>query len=69
VKPPKVIRTKSVSPDGKTVTEAVSVVWGDDNLSNIGQSVSVSSGESYSYSYASSSSTSGCSYSSSQKID
>ncbi|MGL4378807.1 MAG: hypothetical protein ACRCT1_20390 [Microcoleaceae cyanobacterium] len=69
MKPPKVIRTKSVSPDGKTVTETVNVIWDDDNLSSIGQSVSVSSGEGYSYSYASSSTTSGCSYSSSQKID
>jgi hypothetical protein len=69
VKQPKVIRTKSVSPDGKTVTETVSVIWDDDSLSSIGQSVSVSSGEGYSYSYSSSSSTGGCSSSSSQKSD
>ncbi len=69
MKQPKIIRTKSVSPDGKTVTETVSVIWGDDNLSSIGQSVLVSSSEGYSYSHASSSSTSGCSYSSSEKMD
>ena len=69
MKPPKVIRTKSVSPDGKTVTETLSVIWSDDNLSSIGQSVSVSSAEGNSYSYTSSSTTSSCSYSSSEKID
>lgn len=66
MKPPKIIRTKYVSPSGKMITETITVMSEDDNFSRTEQSVfiSISTQEDHGHSSPSSSCKKSSSFSS-----